>query len=187
MFKPGDVLLYQAPAWKLSNLIPKTIQLITGNKVTHVALYLGPSYDGHNILDALSEGIFMRSLTEAQIYNRKDDFKLYGIARLSTTVNDTNVSAFLWSASKYTTKKYGYKTIFNLLLQHGKTRLFTKKPWTVWFKSHDAYICSEVTQLAIEDAFRLNQIKFKFPKVACLVEPDDYLSAPWEVTIIGDN
>ena len=186
MFKAGDILLYQAPAWKLSNLIPKGIQLITGNKVTHVALYLAPSTTGHNILDALSSGISMKNLTDAEIYTRPDDFRLYGIARLPVTVTEPNTSSFLWAASKYTGKKYGYKTIFNLLLQHGKTRLFPKKPWTVWFKSKDAHICSEVSQLAIEDAFRLAQVKFTFAKLACLVEPDDYTVSPWVVTRV-DN
>jgi hypothetical protein len=31
MFKSGDVLLYEAPAWKFSNIIPKLIRLITGD------------------------------------------------------------------------------------------------------------------------------------------------------------
>lgn len=187
MFKPGDVLLYEAPAWKFANVIPKIIRLITGNKITHVALYLGINDKGHVILDALSRGIEVKTMSETELYDRhKDDFKLYAVATLPEITIDSSNVVFMFAAAKYTKVPYGFKTIFNLLLQHGMGRLFNK-PWKVWFKSKKGYICSEVTQLVVEDVLRLNQIKIPFTKNASLTEPDDYLSEPWKVTIINKN
>jgi hypothetical protein len=51
-------------------------------------------------------------------------------------------------------------------------RLFNKE-WKIWFKSNDAYICSESTQLVYE------KMGFKFKKIASLTEPDDFLTDPW--------
>jgi hypothetical protein len=180
MFKPGDVLLYTAPAWKFSNIIPRLIRLATGNKVTHVAVYLGPNDKGHVILDALASGVKLKVLSETELYDRKDDFKLCAIASLTECAILEKSSVFMYSAAKYSRTSYGYLTIFNLLLQHGKGRL-SNKPWSVWFKSKNGYICSEVSQLVIEDVLRLNQIPIPFKKPAALTEPDDYLSAPWKV------
>jgi hypothetical protein len=170
MFKPGDVLLYTAPAWKFSNLIPKGIQLITGNKMTHVALYINQEGANHIVLNADSKGIFTLSMTEAELYSRKDDFELYGIARLSNQL--INPDLLRQASSSFFGKKYGYLTILNLLLQHGMGRLFNKE-WKIWFKSNDAYICSESTQLVYE------KMGFKFKKIASLTEPDDFLTDPW--------
>ncbi len=178
MFKPGDILLYQATANKLSNIIPKCIQLITGNKVTHVSLYLGTSYGSHIILDALANGILIKTFTESELHNRKDGFNLYGIASLDV---DIDVSKILLEASNYSRKPYGFVTIFNLFLQHGKTRIFPKKQWTAWCKSRNGHICSEVSQLVLENVLLQNNIKPPFVKPANLTEPDDYLVAPWRV------
>jgi hypothetical protein len=188
MFKPGDVLLYEAaPAWKLANIIPKLIRLITGNKITHVALYLGTNENGHVILDALSNGIKIKTMSEIELYDRHmDDFKLYGIASLPNLKIDPSNTVFMYVAAKYALHPYGFKTIFNLLLQHGMGRLFNK-PWKIWFKSKRGYICSEVTQLVMEDVLRLNQINILFTKNASLTEPDDYLSSPWVVNVINKN
>ena len=66
-----------------------------------------------------------------------------------------------------------------------KSRLLVpKKSWSSWCKSKKGYICSEVTQLVIEETLRREGINFTFPKIACLVEPDDYLSFPWQVKVI---
>lgn len=183
MFIPGDVLLYTAPKWNFSTVYSKIIQLITGNRITHVALYLAVSSipGKHLILEALSTGIHIKTVTEDEIYIHEDGFVLCGISRL--LVLPTN-PVLLWSAAKYNTKPYGILTIINLLLQHGKTRLFPNKSWTSWFKSKNAYICSEVTQLVLEDVLKANQIKYSFKKDACLVEPDDYLSAPFKVLLL---
>lgn len=188
MMKPGDVLLYKAPAWKFSNIIPKLIQLITGNSVTHVALYLGSAYDGHIILDALSEGVLIKVMSDSEIRVRKDDFMLCGIARLPEPYYiDSARSLILLKAVKYSRKPYGFLTILNLFLQHGKTRLFPNKPWTTWLKSKDAYICSEVSQLVIEDILMEFNRSSPFPREANLMEPDDYLNKPWEVIPIDDK
>ena len=188
MFKPGDVLLYQAPAWKFSNIIPKLIQFITGNKVTHVALYLGCSLDGHLVLDALAGGILIKTMSEFELWSRKDDFTLYGIARLPETHNINPARAFIiLEAAKYSRKSYGFLTILNLLLQHGKTRLFPSKAWTTWFKSQDAYICSELCQIVLEDVFVEVKLKSPFMKESNLTEPDDYLSYPWQITLADKN
>jgi hypothetical protein len=180
MFKPGDVLLYTAPAWKFSNIIPRLIRLTTGNKVTHVAVYLGTNDIGHVILDALSSGVKLKVLPEAELYNRKDDFKLHAIASLPECEPLSKGVVFMYSAAKYSSTRYGYLTIINLLLQHGMGRFFNK-PWVVWFKSKKGYICSEVSQLVIEDVLRLNNIPTPFKKLAAITEPDDYLVAPWKV------
>ncbi|MCI4435893.1 MAG: hypothetical protein JHC33_03675 [Ignisphaera sp.] len=180
MFKPGDVLLYTAPALKFSNIIPRLIRLATGNKVTHVAVYLGTNEYGHVILDALSNGVKLKVMSESEIFDRKDDFKLYAISRLPECEAFSKSSVFMFSAAKYANTHYGYLTILNILLQHGKGRLFNK-PWSVWFKSKKGYICSEVCQLVIEDVLRLNKIRVPFTKIAAITEPDDYLSAPWKV------
>lgn len=171
MFKPGDVLLYTAPAWKFSNLIPKGIRLVTGNKMTHVALYINQEYSKHIVLDASIKGIFTLRMTEAELYNRKDDFELYGIARLKD-MPPLDENSLIRISSSFFGKKYGYLTILNLLLQHGMGRLFNKE-WKIWFKSNDAYVCSELTQLVYE------KIGFKFDKPASLTEPDDFLKEPW--------
>jgi hypothetical protein len=187
MFKPGDVLLYEAPAWKFSNIIPRLIRLITGNKIIHVALYLGTNEEGHVILDALSNGIKIKTMSEIELYDRHiDDFKLYGIASLPSLKIDPTNMVFMYVAAKYAPRPYGFKTIFNLLLQHGMGRFFNK-PWKIWFKSKRGYICSEVTQLVMEDVLRLNQINIPFTKNASVTEPDDYLSSPWVVNVINKN
>ena len=180
MFKPGDVLLYTAPALKFSNIIPRLIRLATGNKVTHVAVYLGKNDTGHVILDALSNGVQLKVMSEDHLYDRQDDFKLCAIASLDECKPLSSSSVFMFSAAKYASTRYGYLTIFNLLLQHGKGRIFNK-PWSIWFKSKKGYICSEVSQLVIEDVLRLNQISVPFKKPAAITEPDDYLSDPWKV------
>lgn len=182
MFISGDVLLYSAPNWKFITIFPKLIQLITGNKVTHVALYLGikEGTDLHLILEALDNGVYIKAFTEEELHTRSNGFILCGVARLPQLPQ--NVIA-LWPAAKYTTKPYGILTILNLLCQHGKTRIFPKKSWSVWFKSKNAYICSEVTQLVLEDILRVAQVKYTFNRPACLVEPDDYLSSPYEIIL----
>lgn len=174
MFNPGDVLLYAAPAWKFSNLIPKGIQLVTGNKVTHVVLYLCQEYDKHVVLDASTKGIYTLKMSEAELYNRMDYFQLYGIARLNNFDYLSHQNNIIRISSRFFAKNYGYLTILNLLFQHGMGRLFNKE-WKVWFKSNDSYICSEMVQLVYEI------LGFKFNKPACLTEPDDFLSPPWTV------
>jgi hypothetical protein len=154
--------------------------LATGNKVTHVAVYLGTNNDGHVILDALSKGIKIKVVPEAWLYDRSDDFKLYGIARLPNMEQFSKTSVFMYSAAKYAESSYGYLTILNLLLQHGMGKFFNKS-WTIWFKSKRGYVCSEVSQLVIEDVLRLNQLKSPFKKLATITEPDDYLTDPWKV------
>lgn len=177
MFKPGDILLYKATSWKLSTIIPKLIQLITGNKITHVGLYLGQEEDKHVVLDALAKGgIKIKYFTDIEIHTRKDDFILHGIARLPVEFDSLNLNLI---ALRYSNKPYGFLTIINLLLQHGKTRLFPNKKWAVWIKSNKGHICSEVSQLVLEEF-----VKETFQKEACLVEPDEYLSFPWEVILL---
>jgi hypothetical protein len=171
MFQPGDILLYHAEALKISNIVPRLIRLITGNKVTHVALYLGEVDKKHIILDALSNGIYIKEMSN--IINRDDDFNLYGIARLP--IEKDLYGRFYDEALKFNNKPYGILTIINLLFQHGKT-VFTNKEWTTWFKSKKGYICSEVCQLVYE-----NVVNTQFPKKANLTEPDDYLTNPWKV------
>ena len=181
MFKPGDILLYTAPALKFDNIVPRLIRVITGNKVTHVAVYLGSIDESHIVIEALSDGVKIRTYSDAGLRDRKDDFKLYGIARLPNIEVEANNKVFALSAAAYTQTPYGYLTIVNLLLQHGRGWLFPKKPWTVWFKSKKGYVCSEVAQLVITDVLKLNNIAISFPKPAAVTEPDDYLVSPWEV------
>jgi len=174
MFKPGDVLLYESTGLTFKNLIAEGIRLITGNKVIHVAFYWGKKGDEHTIIEALgSVGVDVKELTDESIVNHPDGFRLFGVARLE------DIPTVAYKTYDYIGSPYGYLTITNLMFQHGKTRLFPKKPWTTWFKSKEGYICSELCQLIVEDALP----DFKFPKQAHLVEPDDYLSAPWKVVI----
>lgn len=182
LFSPGDVLLYQAPAIKLSNTFPELIRLITGNKVIHVALYLGYN-NGHVILEALSDGVNIKTLGNTEIYDRVNGFKLYGISRLPNISISSNNIVFMVAAAKYNKSPYGYLTILNLLFQHMKTRIFPKLPWTVWFKSKHGYICSEVSRLVLQDVLEINNIKLPFLKPAAVTEPDDYLAAPWKVIL----
>ena len=63
-----------------------------------------------------------------------------------------------------------------------KTKLFPKKPWTVWFKSKKGYICSEVVLHVTQDVLQLYNMPIPFKKIPALTEPDDYLSSPWKVT-----
>lgn len=172
MFLPGDILLYDAPAIRFNNIIPRLIRLITGNRVTHVALYLGELRGKHIILDALSDGIYVKDMDD--IVSRDDGFKLYGISRLE---NQSHSGMYLTLAQQYNKSPYGILTILNLLLQHGYGRLFPHRAWKTWFRSEKGYICSEVCQLVVEDVESI-----KFPKPANLTEPDDYLSYPWIVT-----
>jgi hypothetical protein len=183
MFRPGDVLLYTATAWKFSNIIPRLIRVVTGNKVTHVSVYLGANEYGHVILDALSNGVKLKVMKEDELFDRKDDFKLYGIASLLECEAFSKSSVFMYAAAKYSSTSYGYLTAFNLFLQHGKGRFFNK-PWSIWFKSKRGFICSEVNQLVIEDVLRLNNIPTPFKKPAALTEPDDYLVSPWKVILL---
>jgi len=174
MFSTGDVLLYTAPRLTFANLVPRLIRLVTGNKIVHVALYIEPEInDKHFILEALFDGVYIKAYSEAELYERMNGFKLYGVARLPNVT--VNANALVSFAMRYNNKKYGILTILNLLLQHGKTRLFPRKKWSVWFKSKDAYTCSELTQLALEEYFNP-------AKAAALVEPDDYLGKPWKIT-----
>lgn len=186
MFNPGDILLYDARALKFATIIPKLIRLITGNKITHVAMYLKKDGENHIILDALISGVKLKTLTTSQLYDRsKENFKLYGISRLPEiellpdVVKKTDM--FLWMAEKYAPSPYAIKTICNLLLQHGIGRIYPDKQWKVSFKSSKGYICSEACQLVMEDIIKLNQINITFTKVAAITEPDDYLKAPWKV------
>jgi hypothetical protein len=183
MFKPGDILLYQAEsALKFSTIIPKLIQLSTGNTVTHVALYLGQDNKGnHVILDALANGILVKSFSEEEIFTRKDSFRLHGIATLDIEIPTVNL---MIEACVYSRKPYGFVTILNLFLQHGKTLLYPDKPWTTWMKSKNGYICSEVCQRVLENLMHENHITPPFVKEANLTEPDDYLVAPWKVILL---
>lgn len=186
MFNPGDILLYTAPHLKFSTLITNGIRLIEGSPVEHVAVYLGSSSAGHQIIEALSDGVRIKILTKEGIFNRVDGtaagFKLYGYSRLPNLQVEATNKVFAISAARYDLFSYGYLTDLNLFLQHGKTRLFPKMPWTVWFKSKKGYICSEVAQLVVGDVLELNHIDLPFKKIACLTEPDDFLQEPWAVT-----
>ena len=191
MFGPGDILLYTAPTLKLSNLIAKGVGLVEGNKVHHVAIYLGADDKRHTILEALSDGVKIKTLDDNCIYTRTDGkamgFTLYGFSKLPKIQVSVGNNVFAFSAAKYDGSSYGYLTNINILLQHGKCRLFPKKPWTIWFKSKKGLICSEVAQLVIKDVLDLYKMDLPFKKEAALTEPDDYLYAPWEVTIINNN
>lgn len=186
MFKSGDILLYAAPTLKFSNIIPRLIRLITGNEVIHTAIYL--KSDGNNsnlVLDALPSGIYIKTFTDAELLNRLDDLKLYGIAYLPNLfINSSNTICLV--AAKYAYHSYGYFTIINLLLQHLKTRIFTSSLFSIAFKSKDAYICSEVCRLVVDDVLRLNNIPSPFNKLPALTEPDDYLKHPWEIIKLID-
>lgn len=175
-FKPGDVLLYEVPGTGIYTIVPKLIRLCTGNKIVHVALYIGMDRGNHLILDAQAYGI--RIMAFQDIINRPDGFKLSAVANLECI--DKPAYDYLEVAYNYCEKPYGILTIFNLFLQHGKTRLFPKSKWSTWFKSKKGYICSEVCQLVVEEV-----LETKFPKPANLTEPDDYLSAPWKVTYLS--
>ncbi|MCI4435820.1 MAG: hypothetical protein JHC33_03295 [Ignisphaera sp.] len=183
MFKPGDILLYQAEsALKFSTIIPKLIQLSTGNEVTHVALYLGKDPSGnHLVLDALADGILIKSFSDNEIFSRKDSFRLHGIASLDIEIPTVNL---MIEACVYSRKPYGFVTILNLFLQHGKTLLYPNKPWTTWMKSKTGFICSEVCQRVLENLLNENHIIPPFLKEANLTEPDDYLVAPWKVILL---
>ena len=172
MFSTGDVLLYTAPRLTFANLVPRLIRLVTGNKIVHVDLYIGPDHGNHVILEALFDGVRLRTFSEAELYERMNGFKLHSTAKLpNVEISPVTLMAI---AVNYEGKKYGYLTILNLLLQHGKTRLFPNKQWSILFTSKDAYTCSQLTQLALEDYF--NPLK-----PAALVEPDDFLARPWRV------
>lgn len=184
MFQPGDVLLYTAPPLTFKNLISHGIRLVQGSQVEHVAIYLGANDTGHIILEALSDGVNLKTLSDSEIYTRTikpaDGFVLYGIARLPDMKVSLSNKVFVLSAAKYDKAPYGYLTDVNILFQHGMGRLFNKT-WKVWFKSKKGYICSEVAQLVVEDVFNLFNIPLPFKKIACLTEPDDYLKEPWAV------
>lgn len=184
MFKPGDVLLFCGRAWTFKNLMSKCIRLVTGNEITHVALYLKPFEDKHVILEALSNGVLIQVLTTAELYYKSNGDRLQGISRL-LIAKDKDLSQVFTHAYPYHGKKYAYLTDVNLLLQHGKTRIFPKRPWTIWFKSDKSkFICSEVTQLVLEKALMELNVNPPFLKIPALTEPDDYLNTTlWEVTV----
>ncbi len=166
-FIPGDVLLYTSPHLKFNDILAHGVRLIEGSQVIHVALYLGNSL----IIEALNGKVSIKYLPE--LVNRTNGMVLYGISRLDG-FNET-YDSLNKIASTFNNKPYGYLTDINILFQHGKCLLFPNKPWTVWFKSKDAYMCSE-TVLLIYQAFGKT-----FTKLACLTEPDDLLKAPWTV------
>jgi len=170
MLNPGDVLLYKSPGLHFNNLISHGVRFVEGNEVIHVALYLG----NNTILEALEGGVKIKVVKD--LVNRPNGLVLAYVSRLP---NFSTTYARLFSiAVCYNNKPYGYLTDFNIFLQHGKCLLFPGKLWTVWFKSKNGYICSEVTQLVYETLGK------SFPKLACLTEPDDYLNFPWIVTKI---
>ena len=183
MFNPGDVLLYEAPAWQFKNFFAKCIQLIQGNDVIHVALYLKPSGSNHIILEALTDGVKIKTMSTNELRNRSNGFVLFGTSRLKENSSCFDAGMVFIDSFVYNGRSYGFLTDFNLFLQHGKTKLFKKLPWTVWFHSKDKYICSEVTQLVLESVLEYNLKPNPFPKKACLTEPDDYLNENiWSVS-----
>ena len=167
-FIPGQVLLYSSPHLKFNNILANGIRLIEGNKVIHVSLYLGNNF----IIEALSDGVKIKYLSD--LVNRDNGMVLYGISSLPNFMPTFDILTLF--ANIFINKPYGYLTDINILFQHGKCLLFPKKPWTVWFKSQNGFICSELI-LSILVNFNL-----KFPKIPALTEPDDFLSAPWVVT-----
>lgn len=187
MFSPGDILLYTSPGLKFTNLISNGIRLVQGNKVCHVAIYLGANDYGHVILEALTDGVKLKTLVGDEIYTRTEKpakgLVLYGVAKLPSIRVSLGNNVFILAAAKYNLYPYGYLTDLNLLFQHGMGRLFNKK-WKLWFKSKEGYICSEVAQLVIQDVLKLYSMPVPFKKIAALTEPDDFTKAPWEVTIL---
>lgn len=185
MFSPGDILLYTSPGLKFTNLISNGIRLVQGNKICHVAIYLGANDCGHVILEALTDGVNIKTLVGDEIYVRTGKLAsglvLYGIAKLPSIRVSVGSNVFVLAATKYHLSPYGYLTDLNLLLQHGMGRLFNK-PWKVWFKSKKGYICSEVAQLVMQDVLKLYNMRVSFKKIAALTEPDDFTKAPWQVT-----
>ena len=185
LFNPGDVLLYTSPGLKFSNLISNGIRLVQGSEIIHVALYLGANFNGHIIIEALTDGIKIKTLSDKELHNRTikpaDGLVLYGIARLPKIQVSLANTIFAVAAEKYTPAPYGYLTDLNLFFQHGMGRLFNKT-WKMWFKSKKGYICSEVAQLVVGDVLNSFHIPLPFKKVACLTEPDDFLKSPWKVT-----
>ena len=114
LFNPGDILLYTSPGLKFDNLISNAIQLIQGSKVCHVAMYIGANERGHVILEALVDGVNLKTLVDNEIYVRKikpaDGLVLCGIARLPNIGVSLNNTVFAVAASKYTENPYGYLT-----------------------------------------------------------------------------
>ena len=167
---PGDVLLYKCPgSLELSNIFAHGIKLIEGNEIIHVALLIGFTFDHYVILEALENGVRIKWVKD--VINRDNGLVL---DRIATIPNFQFDSKKLYAiASEFDGKPYGYLTDLNILLQHGKSRLFPNKEWTVWFKSKNGHMCSETTQLVYE------ALGMHFQKLAALTEPDDYLSTPW--------
>ena len=178
---PGDVLLYKCQTLQFKTLIPEAIRFITGNTIVHVALYIRASNDNHIILEALTDGVNIKVVTTAELYSRGNGLILFGVSKLKV-FNNFDSNLLFEKATPYNGLPYGYLTDFNLFLQHGKSRVFPNKPFTFWVKSKHGYICSEVTQLVLEQNLNFNKISSPFTKLAGLTEPDDYLNENiWKV------
>lgn len=173
MYNSGDILLYETTAPHWSNILAQGIRLVVGNKVIHVAVYICPFQDKHIILEALDGGVFVKVISD--IINRDNGLHLYGIASLPDIT--FNTEALLTVACNYDSCSYGYLTDINILFQHGKCLLFPKLPWTIWFKSKNGFICSEIAQIVL----KILNPALTFPKIPALTEPNDYLVAPWTV------
>ena len=172
----GDILLYKsATGFKFSTLVPELIRLCTGNKIIHTAMYLGEQEGKPLIIESAGNGVNLYRLNDVMY---RQYYTLVAIARLPNLPKE----AYAYKTYRYVGAHYGVLTIINILFQHGKCRIFPKRPWTTWFKSSEAYICSELCQRLVEDVTSMT-----FPKPAHLVEPDDFLAYPWEITYTSEN
>lgn len=178
MFQPGDILLYGVNLLTCKNIVPRLIQLIQGSTVIHVAIYVNKDEQGNHIIceALLCDGVTKKVFTETTIITRPDGFILLGTKRHPEIKNVINLDKIV---AKYIGKKYAKLTIINILFQHGMSRILTKRVWTNWFTSKDAFICSQLALTIIEDVLKENNIPYTFTKVPSLTEPDDYLKNPW--------
>jgi hypothetical protein len=178
--QPGDILLAEkTKGFKLSNFFPFVIRLITGNKVTHVAVVESCDKDFITYHDSNPGGVKQHKIPNVK--NKEEgglllvnDTVIENVARIESKITDFNISG-----------SYNYRGIWTLMRFHLLCQFYSTpkvKPDPNYGKK---FICSQyIAYLLLSNGATMKL----FPTVdhPSMVEPDNFTTSPFEVIPISD-
>jgi hypothetical protein len=190
--KPGHILLAEKTrGWKLSNFFPFAIRLITGNKITHVAIVESCDLNSVSYWDANS-GKGVKCSLVPNMENSKEGGLLLANDMVVTKVAELplidiiHVSAIINELHLLEGSKYNYASILTLMKDHILRQFYTlptTKPDSSFGRK---FTCSQlVTHLLLKAGFPFSRL-FTTVTYPALVEPDNFTTAPFVVIPLSE-
>lgn len=188
---PGTILLAEKTReFKLSNFFPFAIRLITGNKVTHVAIVESCDQLTITYWDANSRiGVKRHSIPNVESLNEgglvlDNETVVCNVANLP--LEPFQVNTIIEVLKKVEGSKYNYFSIWTLMKEHFLRHFYTitrVKPDTFY---GNRFTCSQLVAYILIKAGMVFSHTFPFVDNPTMVEPDNYTERPFEVTPISE-